>query len=59
VDDIAAITKILTHRDAIIIAQEEIEYLDDLSLEGAIPDDVQVLERCGRKLFLRGVKIYS
>jgi hypothetical protein len=37
VDDIVAITKLETQGDAIIIVQDEIAYLDDLSLEGDIP----------------------
>jgi hypothetical protein len=42
VDDIAAVTKLETEEDAIIIAQDEITYLDDLSLEGDIADDVSL-----------------
>jgi hypothetical protein len=34
VDDIAAIAKLETEEDAIFIAQDEIGYLDYLSLEG-------------------------
>jgi hypothetical protein len=41
VDDIAAIAKLETQGgDAIIIAQDKLAYLDDLSLERDIPDDV-------------------
>ena len=41
--------------NAIIIAKDEMAYMDDLSLEGDIPDDVsdKILER---KLCLPGVK---
>jgi hypothetical protein len=42
VDDIAAIAKLETEEDAIIIAQDEITYLNDLSLEGDIDDDVSL-----------------
>jgi hypothetical protein len=40
VDSIAAIAEFQKPEDAIIIAQLELEYLDNLSLEGDIPDDV-------------------
>ena len=40
VNDIARIAELETREDAIIIAQEEIEYYDNLSLEGDIPDDI-------------------
>jgi hypothetical protein len=40
VDDIAAIAENETNENAICIAQTEIDCLDDLSLEGDIPDDV-------------------
>jgi hypothetical protein len=40
VDDIAAIAKNATMENAIFIAQTEISCLDDLSLDGDIPDDV-------------------
>ena len=40
VDDIAAIAENETNENAIFIAQTEIDCLDDLSLEGDIPDDV-------------------
>jgi hypothetical protein len=40
VDDIAAIAELETEEDAIFIAQDEIGYLDYLSLEGDIPDDL-------------------
>jgi hypothetical protein len=40
VDDIAAIAKNVTMENAIFIAQTEIACLDDLSLDGDIPDNV-------------------
>jgi hypothetical protein len=40
VDDIAAIAENATMENAIFIAQTEISCLDDLSLDGDIPDDV-------------------
>jgi hypothetical protein len=40
VDDIAAIAEIEGVEDAICIAQEEIACLDDMSLEGDLPDNV-------------------
>jgi hypothetical protein len=40
VDDIWAIAELETEEDAIIIAQNEIAYLDDMSLEGDTDDDV-------------------
>ena len=39
-DYIAAIVAQATQEDAIFIAQDEIACLDDMSLEGDIPDDV-------------------
>ena len=40
VDDIAAVAEILTEENAIFIAQTEIDCLDELSLEGDLPDDL-------------------
>ena len=40
VDDIAEIAENETEENAVLIAQTEIDCLDDLSLEGDIPDDV-------------------
>jgi hypothetical protein len=40
VDNIAVISKNETEENAIFIAQTEIACLDNLSLEGDIPDDV-------------------
>ena len=40
VDDIAEIAENETGENAVLIAQTEIDCLDDLSLEGDIPDDV-------------------
>ncbi len=40
VEDIATIAELSSREDAIMIMEEEMEYLDDLSLEGDVPDDV-------------------
>jgi hypothetical protein len=40
VDDIAAIAELERREDAIMMAQDKIECLDNLSLEGDVPDDV-------------------
>jgi hypothetical protein len=40
VDNIAKIAENETEENAVLIAQTEIGCLDDLSLEGDIPDDV-------------------
>ena len=40
VDDILAIAELETPADAIMMAQDEIACLDDMSLEGDIPDNV-------------------
>jgi hypothetical protein len=41
VEDIAAITKNITMENAnIMVAQSEIECLDELSLEGDVPDNM-------------------
>jgi uncharacterized protein (UPF0147 family) len=40
VDDIAEIAENETEENAVLIAQTEISCLDELSLEGDIPDDV-------------------
>jgi hypothetical protein len=40
VDDIAAIAENITMENAISIAQREIECLEELSLEGDVPDDM-------------------
>jgi hypothetical protein len=40
VDDIAAVAEILTEENTIFIAQTEIDCLDELSLEGDLPDDL-------------------
>jgi hypothetical protein len=39
-EDIAAIAELESHADAIMMAQDEIACLDDMSLEGDIGDDV-------------------
>jgi hypothetical protein len=40
VDDICAIAENESMEDAILMAEQEISCLDDLSLEGDIPEDV-------------------
>jgi hypothetical protein len=45
VDNIVAIAKLETEEDAIIIAQNEIACLDDMSLEGDLPDNVSITGR--------------
>jgi hypothetical protein len=40
VDGIAAIAELETEEDAIIIAQNKIACLDDMSLEGDLPDNI-------------------
>jgi hypothetical protein len=40
VDDIAEIAENETEENAVLIAQTDISCLDELSLEGDIPDDV-------------------
>ena len=44
VDDIAAIAENETEENAIFIARTEIACLDELSLDGDIPDDVSATE---------------
>jgi hypothetical protein len=44
VDDIAEIAENETEENAILIAQTEISCLDDLSIEGDIPEDVSDTE---------------
>jgi hypothetical protein len=44
VDDIAEIAKKETEENAILIAQTEISCLDDLSIEGDIPEDISNTE---------------
>jgi hypothetical protein len=57
VDDIVAITKLETQGDAIIMAQDEIEYLDDLSFEGDIPDGVSdIIDVQQKGIFTGGAK---
>jgi hypothetical protein len=56
VDDILAIIKLEAQEDAIIIVQDEIACLDDMSLEETFPTRYQISERLERKLFLQGVK---
>jgi hypothetical protein len=40
VNDISDITENESKENAIFIAQTEINWLDDLSLEGDVPDDI-------------------
>lgn len=40
IGDIAAIAEFATPADAILMARDEIGYLDDLSLDGDMPDGV-------------------
>jgi hypothetical protein len=40
VDDIAAIAELETQEDAIMMAQDKIACLNDMSLEGDIPDHI-------------------
>jgi hypothetical protein len=49
VNDIMAIAQLETQEDAIIIAQNEIAYLDDMSLEGDTNDDVSDIREVVRK----------
>jgi hypothetical protein len=52
VDDIMVIIDLETQGDAIIIVQDEIAYLDDLSLEGDILDNVSdIIEVRQKDLF--------
>jgi hypothetical protein len=44
VDDIAEIAENETEENAILIARAEISCLDDLSIEGDIPEDVSDIE---------------
>jgi hypothetical protein len=52
-DDITDIAKLETQGDAIIIAQDKIVYLDVLSLEGDIPNNVSldIVEVWNKALF--------
>jgi hypothetical protein len=57
VDNITAIAALETHEDAIMIAQDEIACLNDMSLEGDIPNNVSDIGgRTRRKPFLLQVK---
>jgi hypothetical protein len=44
IDDIAKIAESLTEENAILIAQTEINCLDNLSLKGDIPEDISNTE---------------
>jgi hypothetical protein len=48
-NNIAAIAKLETQEDAIIIAQNEIAYLDDMSLEGDTDDNVSNIREVVKK----------
>jgi hypothetical protein len=53
IGDIANVYATSTEEDAIIIAQSEITLLDDISLEGDIPDDVSdMAEDRGEKTYV-------
>jgi hypothetical protein len=54
VDNIAAIAKLEAHEYAIINAQEEIDCLHDMSLEGDIPDDVSDIGDAREKALFTG-----
>jgi hypothetical protein len=54
VDGIGAIAEVLTEGDAIVIAQAKIEYLDELSIEGDIPDNVSDIEEVRQKDLFTG-----
>ena len=52
--DIAAIAELASPEGAIIIAQNKMEYLDNMSLDGDIPDDVSdIAEVLENALFTR------
>ena len=53
--DIATIVELETKEGAIIIAQDEIACLDDMSLEGDIPDDVLDIRDTGEKGLVTGI----
>jgi hypothetical protein len=42
IEDIANILQVLSHTDAILIAKTQILSLDDISLEGDIPDNISL-----------------
>jgi hypothetical protein len=44
-----AIAESETMEDAILIARQEFDYLDDMSLEGDIPDDVSDIREVREK----------
>jgi hypothetical protein len=56
VDNIKEIADFLVPEDAIMMARDKIACLDDMSLEGDLPDDVWIAETTGRKVFFRRVK---
>jgi hypothetical protein len=54
VDDIAAIAELESEEDAIVMVQDEIDYLDILSLEGDIPDDISDIEEAKEEALFTG-----
>jgi hypothetical protein len=54
VDNIAEIAELLTQEDAIIIAQDKISCLDDMSIKGDIPDDVSDIVEVREKALFTG-----
>jgi hypothetical protein len=54
VDDIAATAKLEAEGDAIFMMQGEITYLNDLSLEGDIPNDASDITEVRKKALFGG-----
>ena len=54
VDNLAAIAELDTEENAISIAQAEINYLNDLSLEGDIPDGISDIVEVRSKYMFTG-----
>jgi hypothetical protein len=54
VDDIAAIAELEAHKDAIIMVQEKIDCLDDMSLEGDVPDGMSDIRKAREKALFTG-----
>jgi hypothetical protein len=54
VDNIVAIAKLETHEDAIMMARDEIACLNDMSLEGDIPDNVSDSGEAQQKALFTG-----
>jgi hypothetical protein len=53
-EDIAAISELETMQDAITMARDEIACLDDMSLEGDLPDDVSDIGEAREKALFSG-----